>query len=72
MQETGLTLDGPSILMITRKESFQLFKEGTFDDWISDPTPTLSGQSVGDANRAHLHAKLDLWLQGITGDEEDE
>ena len=40
------------------------FSSGVFGlgRWLMDPSVTDNGQTVGERNRAHLHEKLDAWL----------
>jgi len=46
------------------KERIEFSSDTGFGRLLTDPRMTDNGQTVGERNRAWLHAKLDAWLDG--------
>ena len=48
----------------TSKEQIEFSCDTGFGNILTNPLKTDNGQTVGERNRAWLHAKLDEWLDG--------
>ena len=48
----------------TSKEQIEFVCDTGFGNILTNPLKTDNGQTVGERNRAWLHAKLDEWLDG--------
>jgi len=46
------------------EERIEFFSETGFGRLLTNPLMTNNGQTIGERNRAFLHAKLDAWLNG--------
>jgi hypothetical protein len=46
------------------EEKIEFFSSTGFGRLLTNPLKTDNGQTVGERNRAYLHAKLDAWLDG--------
>ena len=46
----------------TSKEEIEFSCDTGFGDILTNPLKTDNGQTVGERNRAWLHAQLDAWL----------
>lgn len=46
------------------EEKIEFFSDNGFGNLLTNPLMTTNGQTVGERNRAELHARLDAWLDG--------
>ena len=49
----------------TSAESIEFSSDTGFGNLLTNPLVTDNGQTVGERNRAWLHARLDAWLDNI-------
>ena len=45
-------------------EKIEFYSDNGFGNLLTNPLMTDNGQTIGERNRAWLHAKLDEWLDG--------
>ena len=48
----------------TSKKKIEFFFDTGFGRFLTNPLMTDNGQTIGERNRAGLHAELDAWLDG--------
>ena len=48
----------------TSKKKIEFFFDAGFGRFLTNPLVTDNGQTIGERNRAGLHAELDAWLDG--------
>ena len=45
-------------------EKIEFYSDNGFGNLLTNPLMTDNGQTIGERNRAELHARLDEWLNG--------
>jgi len=62
---SGRFSDPPAVVVVkTSKEKIEFSCDGWLINIVTTQLKTDNGQTVGERNRAWLHAKLDEWLDG--------
>jgi hypothetical protein len=56
--------DHPEIIIKTSAERIEFSSDTGFGKLLTNPLKTDNGQTIGERNRAELHARLDAWLDG--------
>jgi hypothetical protein len=59
---TGFKSRAIGVIGIKITEERIEFSSDGFGRLLTDPLKTDNGQTIGERNRAYLHAKLDAWL----------
>ena len=54
-----------AISIKTSEKKIEFASDTGFGDLFTNPLRTDNGQTVGERNRAALHARLDAWLDNI-------
>jgi hypothetical protein len=51
-----------AIAIRTTDEKIEFSSDTSFGRLLTNPLKTVNGQTIGERNRAYLHAQLDAWI----------